>query len=305
MTKQILRFQSEGEFQNFFGQLASAEFEDFQPVEGSGGDFGFDGIKGKTAYQVYYPTKKSQSLGDYKDKIDEDVEKVLASEDKLGFDITDWVLVVPEDLTINVISHLTKKSKETGITCTYWGATKLQQLVTRHPHIQDSFPLIFLPPVRKGIQNLQEIMVSSNRPKILDNTIEIMTDTEYEDLKKIIISECLTKTKALPFENDPSSNPFKEEPLLNEMNEKLARLKAKKQASSRAFQLEADEINEAYKEECEQIEKTYYPTYRNPEADKAYGKAANRRDRALERVRMKYGETRLKGYDRDGRVIID
>lgn len=307
MTKQILKFQSEGEFQNFFGQLASAEFEDFQPVEGSGGDLGFDGIKGQTAYQVYYPTKKSQSLSDYKNKIDKDVEKVLASKDKLGFDITEWVLIVPEDLTISVISHLMKKPKETGISCTYWGATKLQQLVTKHPHIQDSFPLIFLPPVRKGIQNLQEIMVSSNRPKVLDNSVEIITDTQYEDEKKLIIAEYQAKTKNFVGQYDTSSSAHiaADTTFQQEMQEKLARLKTKKETSSRAFQLETEEINEVYEEECELIEKEHYPIWRNPQADKAYEKAASRRDRALERLRMKYGEIRLRGFYRDGRVIID
>lgn len=305
MSKQILKFQSESEFQNFFGQLASAEFDDFQPVEGSGGDDGFDGIRSSVAYQVYYPTKKSQSLNDYKNKIDKDLKKILVSKDALGFDIKEWILVVPEDLTINVISYLAKKSKETGVSCTYWGATKLQQLITKHPHIQDSFPLIFLPPVRKGIQNLQEIMVSSNRTKVLDNTVEIITDAEYEDEKKIIFAEYSTRTKSLPFENTSSFNPFADEYIQNELKEKLARLRAKKQVSSRACQLEAEEIVEVYNEEVERISRGYINWRRNSEALKELKKVSDKKDRALERLRMKYGETQLKPVDLDGKVIID
>ena len=181
--KQALNFQSEQEFQNFFGQLSSAEIPDFLAVEGAGGDKGFDGLSNEVAYQVYYPSVRKDKK--FIQKIDEDIAKVLESRDELGITITKWVFVVPEDLRIDVVAHLQKKSQETGMQCTYWGATKLTELLNKHPHVKNAFPGIFLPDLQEEMSDLQGSINKFLRPRNQFN-VEIITDDDFKSVDKEI-----------------------------------------------------------------------------------------------------------------------
>jgi len=291
--KQILRFQSEQEFQSFFGQLSSAEIPDFQAVEGAGGDKGFDGISGRTAYQVYFPEEKNRSDINYITKIDTNVAKVLESKSALGLEIEHWTFVVPEDLRIEVVAHLQKKSKETGLNCTYWGATKLTELIVKHPHVQDSFPTIFLPPVRKGIGDIQDTLTAGQRPRVL-TSVEIIGDDEYETRRHMITNEYHEKTRSFMRSHGTSSSAHIATDIAykKEADAKLKELQIKKDTSDRAYALELDEINEYYDSEVERV--NHEMSMRGLSAsgikDKALAKIDAQRKRAIERLKLKFGK---------------
>ena len=194
--KQTLHFQSEQEFQNFIGQLFLAEFPNFQAIEGSGGDGGLDGLDGNTVYQVFFPDLKNRNLAKYKRKIDSDLPKAIKTTEKLGIKLLRWILVVPEDLRFETIGYLSQKSKETGIVCLSWGATKLNELINKYPHIRNSFPGIFLPDVKSDIGEVKTSIDNLSRPKTFTN-VEIITDKDFKNIKNQITEEFHQKTKGL------------------------------------------------------------------------------------------------------------
>lgn len=289
--KQLLRFSSEQEFQSFFGQLSAAELPDFQAIEGSGGDGGFDGLSGTTAYQVYFPEEKNRTIKNYTNKIDTDLAKVMNNKQKLGLLIEEWVFVVPEDLRIEVVAHLQKKSQDTGIKCLYWGATKLLELVTKHPHIQDSFPTIFLPPVREGIQDIQDILASGQKPRVL-TSVEIIGDKEYQVKRENILEEYKQKTNSFMRVHGTSSSAHLAADMAykKEADTKLKDLQLKKEASDKAYQLELDEINEYCDLEVEKVndEMNRRGLSSSGIRDKALGRVEAQRQRAIERLKLKY-----------------
>lgn len=291
--KQLLRFQSEQEFQSFFGQLASAEIPGFQAVEGSGGDGGFDGISGTTAYQSYFPEEKNRTTKKYIEKIDIDVAKVIKSKTKLGIEITDWIFIVPEDLRIEVVAHLQNKAKETGINCTYWGATKLLELITKYPHVQDSFPTIFLPPVRDGIEHIKDSLSAGQKPRVL-TSVEIIGDKEYEQKRTAVIEGYKNKTNSFMPAHGTASSAYLAADMAfkQEADNELRGLQLKKENSDRAYKLEVDEQNDYYDSEIEKVkeEMNRRGLYSSGIKDRAIGKVEVQRNRALERLKLKYGK---------------
>jgi hypothetical protein len=293
MKYQILRFQSEQEFQNFFGQLASAEISNFQAVEGSAGDSGFDGISDTTAYQVYYPEDKNRTDTNYIKKIDDDVAKIVKSSKELGLNIKEWILVVPEDLRIKVIVHLQKKSQETGLTCKHWGATKLTELITKHPHIQDSFPTIFLPPVREGIKDIQKTLDEGEQPRVL-TSVNIIGDQEYLERRKIIINEYTEQTKSFIRVHGTSSSAYLAADMAykKEADKKLKELQMEKEKSDRAYQLELDEINEYFEEQIRKVndDMAKRGIYNSGIRLRKVGLLEVKKKRANERLNLKFGK---------------
>jgi hypothetical protein len=300
MQKQNLHFQSEQEFQNFFAQLASVEFKYFQAVEGAGGDKGFDGLNEEIAFQVYCPAEKNRTDAKFIKKIDEDLKKVIENKEELDLPITEWVLVVPEDLRIKVLSHLNKKSKESGIKCTYWGATKLLSLVTKYPFIQDSFPTIFLPPVRDQLEKIKGLL---KRPvkEIKNGSIEIITDSDLlvkmndlEDDFKKDTELCWTDRKGRIREDDLI---YKK--LFKEKTKKEQEILSKKNRSDRAYELERDELNDLYEESVERTNEEFNRRglFNSGLRDKALGKLEIKRKRNIEQLKNKFGiEMNLKYF---------
>lgn len=289
--KTVLKFQSGEEFQNFFGQLCSVEIPEFQAVEGSGGDAGFDGLSGNVAYQVYFPEEKNRVTKNYINKIDTDLTKILDNKQRLGINVTEWIFVVPEDLRIEVVAHLQKKSEETDINCHYWGATKLLGLVTKYPYIQDSFPTIFLPPVREGIRNIQDSLEMGQKPRVL-TSVEIIGDKEYQIKKTAITDEYKNKIQSFVNAHGTSSSAHLAADTIfrNEANNKVKELNLKKETSDKAYTLELDEINEYYDELTQKTndEMARRGLFQSGIKASAIGKVEIKRKRATERLNLKF-----------------
>lgn len=297
MKYQILRFQSEQEFQNFFAQLASAEMSDFQAVDGSNGDGGFDGICGEVCYQSYYPEDKNRTDTNYIKKIDEDTSKIVLSSKTLGLKVTNWIFVVPEDLRMPVIAHLSKKSTDLMMKCTYWGATKLTELVSKHPHIQDSFPTIFLPPVQDAIKGLEKSInnMQTKSPNLLGQ-VEIVTDQDFLNAKQKLRDDHHSKVKSYYHNGRPYRIDI---PLIVECEAESEKnyllLKHKKERSDKAYEIELKEVEALYEGKIEQInlEMQRRGIYNSGIRLREIEKAEAEKQRLIEKTKLVYGKTGL------------
>jgi len=300
MKYQILRFQSEQEFQNFFGQLASAEIPEFQAVDGSSGDGGFDGISGTTAYQVYYPEDKNRTDKKYINKIDTDVAKVIESSKKLELPVSAWIFIIPEDLRVKVIAHLRKKSQETGMLCLHWGATKLTELVSKHPHIQSSFPNMFLPPVQEGIKDIKKSIVDFGR-KDSTSYVEIITDDDFVIAKDRLREDFNSKVKSYYCQGRPSRLYLQEiVNYENDAEDKYRELRRKKERSDKAFELEMKELEAEFEKRIRETNDGMAKRgiFNSGIRLTAIGEIEAEKKRAIERLKLTYGKN---GFG----VIID
>ncbi|MBW4061297.1 hypothetical protein HJC99_01855 [Candidatus Saccharibacteria bacterium] len=242
----ILRFLSNEDFQRFTAQLFSAEFPNFQAIEGAGGDGGLDGIDGDTGFQMYFPEEHNRTKAKFIAKIDSDISKMVSTADKLGLQLTRWVLVVPVDLRTDVVAHLMTKSRATGVTCLYWGATKLGELAAKHPHVQESFPGIFLPAMKQDIGQVKDGVDALTRRH--DSAgVEIIGDDEYDRLIEEY-SETFRQSSqgAMERMSHTSAGEQAVRALHAELNAKRSDLMRKKGISDRAFILELEDLNAAH-----------------------------------------------------------
>lgn len=293
MSKQILRFQSEQEFQNFFAQIRSAELPGFQAVEGSGGDMGFDGIDDDTAYQSYYPEDKNRTDANYIAKINEDLAKVVKTNKELNLGLKNWTFIVPEDLRIKVVLHLRAKSKESGLKCTYWGATRLSELANKYPHIKKSFPTIFLadyePKFDEIISKIEAISTTGRF-----EGIKIIPDDEFELTKASIIEEYHTKVRNVLVQHGGSSSVHEaaDQIFKNEADKKIKELQAKKEKSDKAYQIALDELNESFDEKLEKLREDFNQKgmFNSGPRLAAEGKSEVQRKRAIGKLNLIFGK---------------
>lgn len=289
--KQVLRFITNDQFQSFTSQLFSEELLSFQAIEGAGGDGGLDGIDGTTAYQMYFPEVKNRNKKHYVAKIDTDLAKLQATMAKQNLTITRWILVVPDDLGTDVVLHLQLKAKELGIECLYWGATKLTALVNKYPYIRDAFPEVFLPDVKQDLAVVKDGVASLNRKQ--DNFTEIITDDEFFRLRKQLGEEGQQKARQMANTVPPGSAQQQvSQAVMAEANKKIQELTARKTTSDRFYQLAEDEINETYDDLLTKTRSDFVARGLGSSgfANKALADVEVKRDRELERLRLKYGK---------------
>lgn len=251
--KSILHFLNESDFQAFTSQLFGEEMPDYMPIEGAGGDGGFDGIEGDTIFQMFFPEPRNRTKQHYFKKIDTDIPKARATADKLGFEANKWVLVVPEDLSTEVTIHLIKKAQESGFRGTYWGANKLTTLASKYPHIKEAFPGVFLPELKSNIERIDQ-GVDDIKQQLLAHGGEIMTETEFasrmQNLKQRQQQEMRTMTSLAG--NSSASQTLgqavnlKYQPLFLDLG-------AKKAASDRLYELEKTGLETAHTKRRDEI----------------------------------------------------
>lgn len=293
MSKQILRFQSEQEFQNFFAQIRSAELPDFQAVEGSGGDMGFDGIDSDTAYQSYYPEDKNRTEANYKIKINTDLAKVVTVNKDLKLGLKNWVLIVPEDLSIKTILHLRAKSKESGLKCLYWGATKLNELANKYPHVKKSFPTIFLPDYEPRFDEIMSKIDSIQTTGSFEG-IEIIPDDVYERTRNSITEEYKTKIHSFIIQHgtDSSAHLQADRIFKEEADKKIKELQGKKEKSDKAYKIALDELNESFDERQVKIKEDFARRgiYGGGIMFSEQGKLEVKKNRAIEKLNLIFGK---------------
>lgn len=291
--KQILRFQSELEFQNFFAQIRSAEISDFQAIEGSGGDMGLDGIDDDTAYQVFYPEHHNRTVSKYITKIDEDLVKVVKANDELNLGLKRWIFVVPEDLRPKVVVHLRVKSQKTGLKCLYWGATKLNELANKYPHIKNSFPTIFLPDYAPKFDEI--ITKIDNLPNVGSfNGIEIIPDDVYNRQLKSIQQEYRDKIQNFVATHGTHSSAYiaADDILRKEANKKTEESRLKKEKSDKAYQIALDELNESFDEKLVKLREDFSRRgiYGGGIMLSAEGKLQVKKQRAIDKLNLIFGK---------------
>lgn len=243
--KQALYFQSEEEFQSFCSQLFHAEFPMFQSVEGAGGDGGMDGKDGTRIFQMFIPDLKNRNDKTYIEKIDASLTRLRETVERERLAVSEWIFVTPEDLRYKSIIHLQRKSTEVGFGCLSWGATKLTELLNAHPAIRNSFPRIFLPDVKEGLEEVREKIDNLTRPS--RHEFRIISDREFMELNNEIERKFQQDSRNAQFRFGASSaaeyaaNIFRQE--VNRAKEQLRR---QKELSDRMYELDLQEIEEKF-----------------------------------------------------------
>jgi hypothetical protein len=288
--KAILHFITSEQFQSFTSQLFSEELPSFQSIEGAGGDGGLDGIEGTTAYQMYFPEVKNRDKKHYVAKMDADLAKLQATMAKQNLTITKWILVVPDDLSTDVVLHLQAKSNELGIECLYWGATKLTALVNKYPYIRNAFPEVFLPHVKQDLAEVKDGVASLNRKQ--DNFTDIITDDEFFRLRKQLTQEGQANARQMAGRFNGSGAQLASQAVIAETNKKIQALTTKKTTSDRFYKLAEDEINETYGELLTKTRSSFATRGLSSSGleNKALADVEVKRKRELERLRLKYGK---------------
>lgn len=285
----------ENEFEEFVSQLFSEEFPSFQAIEGSGGDGGLDGLDGKTVFQMYFPEPKNRNKRNYLKKIDESITKLQATMEKESLLVERWVLVVPEDLSASVVTYLSRKSSETGIELLHWGATKLGSLLSRHPHIRDNFPEVFLPDMKSDLVQVKLDVQSlrSDKRYSSDKGVEILTDDEFDRLIKDIDGAFASQLRAaqIRFANSSTIEPVSRA-LQTQANQKRQEVRNRKEVSDRFYELEREDILAEYDQRRDQTISLFKTRNLYPSglADAAVTKVNAEQARELDKLQLKYGK---------------
>lgn len=290
--KQTLAFLTSEDFQNFTAQLIGEETPNFMAIEGAGGDGGLDGLSGTTAYQMYFPEVKNRQTRNYIAKIDDSLAKLQVTIAKEGYEVNRWVFVVPDDLHFKVAIHLRKRSKELGIDCIYWGATRLTALISKHPHIRDNFPAVYLPDVKQSLGTVSA-SISKLGNRRIEHDVEIVTDSEYMAQKEALREELRAHVRSTRGSlRDPTidSGVYRDE-----LDKKFKALDVRKNTSDRYFELELADLNEQFNEEVteKRAEHQRRGVMGAGFAVQDIEKINDRRVRQIEKLRMKYGKNDL------------
>ena len=295
MKQNVLRFHSEKEFQEFFSILSAAELPNFMAVEGSGGDKGFDGIAEKTAFQVYFPEEKNRTDANYINKIEVDLAKVLKSCQELNLDIVSWIFVVPEDLRMDVVNLLLKKSDQTKVRCIYWGASKLKELAYKHTHVIDAFPTVFLPHVRNQVEQVKKLL-QEYKP-IKEMGVEVITEQDFEYQLREIEREFNTKVTSelqiLRAHGAGDSSYVRQISIKHreEANAKRKGVQNKKERSDQVYSYEVDQINKHFNEEKQRISTLEY-IYQG-DLQVALDEITKQKTDELTKLSIKYGKNNI------------
>ncbi|MBH1980618.1 hypothetical protein I8H89_03800, partial [Candidatus Saccharibacteria bacterium] len=290
--KLILHFLDEADFQNFTAQLFSEELPSFQAIEGAGGDGGLDGIDGESAYQMYFPEEKNRNKKKYIEKIDDSLGKLKETVEEHDLTITRWVLVIPEDVYYEVVLYLKKVSKEYGIECIYWGATKLTALVNKHPYIKSAFPGIFLTDLKVDLERVSDGIAELSR-KTTSSTADTLKEDDYHAEVDRINNQMQSEMHSINIRFGNSSVPQvasmaihkKYQPMLDE-------LRRRKEVSDKIYELELREINIQFEDllEKKNSEHTGRGTYHSGIRLQDIEKIEEKRNIELEKLSIKYGK---------------
>lgn len=142
-------------FQDFVQQLLAAENRDFEVLDDSAGDKGNDGYipSKRTLFAIYCP-EKPRTPSDYRKKILSDLRKAVHLRDEYQYKIRKWIFVTPNPLTEELNRYLKKSAEKRGFQATSWSEKRLLNLLARFSEVQDSFPDIALPTVKRELSNL-------------------------------------------------------------------------------------------------------------------------------------------------------
>lgn len=152
----ISNITSPDQFSKLCKHLFSAEFDDFQTIDDSGGDAGNDGYseKQKTLFQIYCPEKPAKvNDAKYKSKIDEDLDKAKKLVDSGKYIIEKWIFVTPAELREDVQTYIRNEATKRGFTGIAWASPKLTELFAKHSHLRSQFPDLIQPDIERKIDS--------------------------------------------------------------------------------------------------------------------------------------------------------
>ncbi len=166
----IINIVSPDEFENLCQQILVAEFPDFEVIDDSSGDGGNDGYSAseKTLWQLYCPKKDNLSIKEqrerYQAKIRTDLAKAAKLKSEKGYEIDRWIFTTTKPLTEELHTYLRNKAGDYGFACSVWSSKKLNELLSKHSHVQDLFPDLVLAKTHELVEE-----VKANQKSVADS----------------------------------------------------------------------------------------------------------------------------------------
>lgn len=212
----IAQITSNDEFSKLCKNLFTAEYEDFQTIDDSGGDAGNDGYSqsNEMLFQLYTP-EKPEKITDarYKTKITDDLNKAKKLVDSGKYCIKKWVFVTPRELSESVQTYIRNEAKIRGFEGVAWSSPKLTGLLAQHKHLRSQFPNLIQPDIEDLIrtevvanleskEEIEKRYRSKNELKYkkrIDDARDILNAGKYETAKK----DYLAIIKELEEETEP------------------------------------------------------------------------------------------------------
>lgn len=212
-------FRGEG-FQDFCSVLLSAADQQFQAVDGSGGDLGNDGYRvvGDTIFQAYGPERRESAK--VKGKIDDSFTKAVSLRSSSFPKLQRLVFLTPFDLTVEQHQHLQQQATAMAFSSESWGESKLLAVLSKHPHVKSEFSEMLLPDIVTEIRRLRR--AKALRPPELWPRLEVFQPAENAELGATSLAHhhwrVLVQSKALRI---PSIEPNDEDAFLDRIKERF------------------------------------------------------------------------------------
>lgn len=196
----IARITSNDEFTKLFKAVLSAEYDDFQTIDDSGGDRGNDGYSqsNKTLFQQYCPEKpENRTKAEYKKKIKTDLGKAKKLVESGEYVIERWIFVTPQELSEGVQTYIRTEATARGFEGIAWASPKLTGLLTKHSNLRSQFPNLTLPDIEKQLESVEQNIVGR-----LDSVEEVekkyKTDLEQKYSRKIDDARTILNNRNYP-----------------------------------------------------------------------------------------------------------
>lgn len=129
--RDIRDIRSHEEFEEICHQLLVAEYPDYQPVAGEGGDEGIDGFRSgrKIIYQIKFSAQRLRPT------------EYLTDLDRLAAcrRLKEWVLLISREPTPRLHDLVEAKAKQYGIKVTIMGRTAIEALLHKHSAIREKY----------------------------------------------------------------------------------------------------------------------------------------------------------------------
>ena len=167
-------------FQDLCQKVFTAEYEDFQSIDDSGGDKGNDGYVPslKRLFAIYCPEKDRTPKDEYKRKISSDLKKAVTLRNKYKYEIREWIFVTPAPLFEELHRFITNKAKAVGLTGISWSESKILEILARHSHLKTLYPELLIPDLKTDIQEGFESL--NSKMDSIANRITVEPSTSHQ-----------------------------------------------------------------------------------------------------------------------------
>lgn len=152
----ISEIRNSQDFQDLCQQLLAAEYDDFEILDDSSGDWGSDGYSAakKRLFAIYCPEKVPPPAEYYQNKIRSDLKKAIDLRDAGEYEIEEWVFITPSPLPPEVQSYFRRKTGDSDFRGIAWSEKHLTNLLYKHKHLHPLFAGLLAVDLQSEIRSL-------------------------------------------------------------------------------------------------------------------------------------------------------